>query len=70
MGYPLLIGASRKSLIENIVPNTPASKRLSGTLAIHIQSVINGASIVRCHDVAEHVQGLKVLQRVREETLL
>lgn len=64
-GYELLIGASRKSLIDFI---TPASieQRLPGTLILHIESVKNGASIVRCHDVKEHVQALKVYERLWE----
>ncbi len=65
LGYPLLIGASRKSMIDKIIP-TPVEERLPGTLSIHIQSVLNGASIVRCHDVKEHVQVFKVLDFIRK----
>jgi dihydropteroate synthase len=56
---PILIGASRKSLIDNIVP-TPIENRLAGTLAIHLKAIDNGANIVRCHDVKEHYQAIKV----------
>ena len=59
-GCEVLIGASRKSLIDKIIP-TPTEKRLAGTLAIHLKSVENGANIVRCHDVLEHHQALAVL---------
>ena len=55
----LLIGASRKSMIDRIIP-TPTEARLPGTLAIHLKAVENGATIVRCHDVAEHRQALAV----------
>ncbi len=58
-GCEVLIGASRKSMIDKIVP-TPVEARLPGTLALHLKAVENGASIVRCHDVAEHRQALKV----------
>ncbi len=58
-GCELLIAASRKSMIDKIVP-TPAEARLPGTLAIHLKAVEGGASIVRCHDVAEHHQALSV----------
>jgi len=69
-GYELLIGASRKSMIDMImekenISTTPA-ERLPGTLAIHMESVKNGASIVRCHDVKEHFQALRVLEEIRE----
>jgi len=51
-GCEVLVGASRKSLIDKIVPS-PSEKRLAGTLAIHLKAVSNGASVVRCHDVHE-----------------
>ena len=68
-GYELLIGASRKSMIDMImkkenISTTPAD-RLPGTLAIHIESVKNGASIIRCHDVKEHFQALRVYEEIR-----
>jgi len=56
---PLLIGTSRKSMIDKISPSSP-SNRLSGTLALHLEAVKNGASILRVHDVYEHVQALKI----------
>ncbi len=69
-GYELLVGASRKSMIDMImkkegISTTPA-ERLPGTLAIHIESVRNGASIIRCHDVKEHFQALKVFEEIRK----
>lgn len=57
LGKPLLVGASRKSLIDAIYP-TPSEERLPGTLAIHLKAVEEGASILRVHDVKEHVQAL------------
>ncbi len=58
-GCEVLVGASRKSMIDKII-STPTEERLAGTLAIHLKAVENGASIVRCHDVMEHVQALAV----------
>ena len=63
-GCELLVGASRKSMIDKITPSIP-EKRLPGTLAIHLKAVENGASIVRCHDVAEHQQALAVLKAMQ-----
>jgi len=60
-GYPLLVGASRKSMINAIIP-TPIEERLSGTLALHLKAYEHGASILRVHDVKEHVQALHVLR--------
>jgi len=62
-GYELLIGASRKSMIDHIIP-TKTEDRLSGTLAIHLDSIQRGASIVRCHDVKEHNQAIKIQEAI------
>ncbi|ABV67462.1 dihydropteroate synthase [Aliarcobacter butzleri RM4018] len=62
-GYELLIGASRKSMIDKITP-TEVINRLPGTLAIHLESIRNGASIIRCHDVKEHFQAIKVFEAI------
>jgi dihydropteroate synthase len=64
-GYELLIGASRKSMIDAIIP-TPVENRLSGSLAIHLKSIQNGANIIRCHDVAEHKQAIEVAKAIDE----
>jgi len=62
-GYEILIAASRKSMIDKITPSVP-KERLSGTLAIHLDSVRRGATLVRCHDVKEHHQALKVQEAI------
>ena len=67
-GYELLIGASRKSMINNIVP-TPIGDRLPGTLAIHLESIKKGASIIRCHDVKEHFQAIKVQEAILNQKI-
>jgi dihydropteroate synthase len=48
-------------MIDKISPSLP-KERLGGTLALHLESVKNGASIIRVHDVQEHVQALRVQQ--------
>ncbi|MDY0195366.1 MAG: dihydropteroate synthase, partial [Sulfurovaceae bacterium] len=58
-GCQILAGASRKSMIDKIIP-TPMEERLAGTLAIHLKALENGASIIRCHDVKEHKQAIEV----------
>ena len=63
-GYELLIGASRKSMIDMITPSS-IEQRLPGTLAIHLESIKNGASIIRCHDVKEHYQAIKVQEAIK-----
>lgn len=60
-GYPLLVGASRKSMIDKIIP-TPVEERLPGTLALHLKAYEEGATIIRAHDVKAHVQALSVFK--------
>jgi len=55
----ILVGASRKSMIDMISP-AKVEDRLAGTIALHLQAYNNGASIIRVHDVKEHYQALKI----------
>jgi len=64
LGYPIVIGASRKSFIGKLNNDIPASERLPGSLAAAILAVQNGANIIRCHDVAETKQALKIMGAV------
>ena len=62
---PLLVGTSRKSFIEMISSSgTRADRRLGGSIAAAVASVLNGADIVRVHDVAETVEAIKVIQGI------
>jgi dihydropteroate synthase len=63
-GLPLLIGASRKSMINDISPSI-VEDRLAGTLSIHQKALDNGASIIRAHDVKEHRQMIEVWKKIR-----
>jgi dihydropteroate synthase len=63
-GCEVLVGSSRKSMIDKII-SSPVEARLPGTLAIHLKAVEEGASIIRCHDVAEHRQALAVWEALR-----
>ncbi len=68
-GCELMIGASRKSMIDRISP-APVEKRLPGTIALHLEAVRRGAQIVRCHDVAEHRQALAVYEAIERGDIL
>ena len=59
LGCALLVGASRKSIIDKITPSS-VERRIGGTLALHLYAARNGADIVRVHDVYEHVQAFSV----------
>jgi dihydropteroate synthase len=58
-GLPLLVGASRKSFINSVVPSEP-QQRLGGSIAAHVIAARDGARIIRTHDVSETVQALRV----------
>ncbi len=58
LGVPLLLGASRKSLISHVCGDTPPKRRLPGSLAVALAGAAAGANILRVHDVAETVQAL------------
>jgi dihydropteroate synthase len=63
-GRPLLMGASRKGFIGKIT-GEKADQRLGGSLAAAALSVLNGASVVRVHDVKETVGLIRTLEAVR-----
>lgn len=64
LGKPLLVGASRKSMIHALSPSA-SEERLGGTLAIHLKAIEEGASILRVHDVKEHVQAIRLWEALR-----
>jgi dihydropteroate synthase len=66
LGYPVLIGASRKSFLGAIL-GLPVRERLEGSLAAAVVAVLAGARIVRVHDVAATVRALRVAEAIRGE---
>ena len=60
LGYPLLVGTSRKSFIGRALGGVPETERIWGTAATVAASILQGAHIVRVHDVAEMVQVARV----------
>ncbi|NPA66133.1 MAG: dihydropteroate synthase [Epsilonproteobacteria bacterium] len=66
LGYPLLIGASRKSMIDMIF-KSDVSQRLAGTLSIHLKAIQEGADILRVHDVFEHKQAIEVWKALEQQ---
>ncbi len=63
LGYPILIGTSRKSFIGKIL-NLDINERLEGTIASNIVAVMNGASIIRIHDVKENLRAIKIAEKI------
>jgi dihydropteroate synthase len=67
LGYPLLVGVSRKSMI-GAVTDKPVADRLSGSIAAALAAIARGAHIIRVHDVGATVDALKVWQAVNTDT--
>lgn len=65
LGYPILIGVSRKRFIGDITGVEDPAARLAGSITAACYAVEHGASIVRVHDVADTVQALKVTAALR-----
>jgi len=62
---PILVGPSRKSFLGSLPSALPPEQRLEGTLAAVAVAVLNGASIVRVHDVAETKRVVEVVEAIR-----
>jgi dihydropteroate synthase len=58
-GFPVLVGLSRKSMIYKLLNITP-DDALNGSSAIHMIALLNGADILRVHDVKEAIQVIKL----------
>ena len=61
MGYPLLVGISRKSMIWRLLATTPA-EALNGTTVLNTIALLKGAHLLRVHDVREAVEAVKLVQ--------
>ncbi len=63
LGYPILLGTSRKSVI-GITLDIPADKRMIGTIVTTVFGVIKGCSFLRVHDVKENVEAVKMARAI------
>jgi dihydropteroate synthase len=64
LGYPVLLGVSRKSTIGAVLGGAPPDERLEGTAAAVAIGIANGAAIVRVHDVREMVRVVRVADAI------
>ena len=63
LGYPLLLGISRKSVI-GLTLHVPARERLAGTIATTVLAVQKGCAFVRVHDVKENREAVRMTEAV------
>jgi|ERR1700675_1076344 len=64
LGFPLLVGTSRKSFVGRALGGVPESGRIWGTAATVVASILGGAHIVRVHDVSEMAQVARVTDAI------
>lgn len=65
LAAPLLVGISRKSMIGSMIGDKPVNERLMGSIAAAVVAAMEGAAIIRVHDVGETVDAIKVVSAVK-----
>lgn len=69
LGYPVLLGTSRKSVI-GLTLDLPSDQRLEGTLVTTVAAVSQGAAFVRVHDVKENARAIKMAEAIYRNRLV
>ena len=64
LGFPILVGNSRKSFIKKLSGKNDSKSRVGGTMASSIYLMMQGVQILRIHDVNEIMQGIKVFKKI------
>jgi dihydropteroate synthase len=64
LGFPVLAGLSRKSLLGELT-RRPVGERLHGSVALAVYAALNGAAILRVHDVGPTVDALRAIEPIR-----
>ena len=64
LGFPILVGNSRKRFIKEIAGKNDSKDRIGGTVASSIYLMMQGIQILRIHDVNELLQGIKVFRKI------
>jgi dihydropteroate synthase len=64
LGFPILLGLSRKKFIKDLSGKNDTKKRMGGTIASSLYSMMQGVQILRIHDVKELIQSIKVFKQL------
>ena len=64
LGFPILIGLSRKKFIKDISGKNDSKERLGGTISSVLIATMQGVQILRVHDVNEIMQSIKVFKKL------
>jgi dihydropteroate synthase len=68
LGFPILVGASRKRFIGHLTGKQDPKDRLEGTIGAHLAAVANGADLLRVHDVGAHSAVLGTFTKILRHT--
>ena len=64
--FPILVGASRKSMIGQILSNCPPEKRVTGTIAVHYHALMK-EQILRVHDIKEANESIRIFNAIQSQ---
>ena len=64
LGFPILLGLSRKKFIKDLSGKNDTKERVGGTVASSLYSMMQGVQILRIHDVNELIQSIKVFKKL------
>ena len=64
LGFPILLGLSRKKFIKDLSGNNDSKERLGGTVASSLYAMMQGVQVLRIHDVNELTQSIKVFKEL------
>ena len=64
LGFPILVGNSRKKFIREVSGTNDTKKRIGGTVSSSLYLMMQGVQILRVHDVDEVLQGVKVFKEL------
>ena len=64
LGFPILLGISRKKFIKDLSGKNDSKERLGGTIASSLYAIMQGVQILRIHDVNELIQSIKIFNKL------
>jgi dihydropteroate synthase len=67
LGFPILLGVSRKKFIKDLSGENDTKERVGGTIASSLYSMMQGVQILRIHDVNELIQSIKVFKKLNKD---
>ena len=67
LGFPILLGVSRKKFIKDISGTNDSKERIGGTIGSSLFAIMQGVQILRIHNVNEIIQSIKIFRRLLEK---